>query len=65
MQMQDLDDIELLREYAERDSETAFAALVARHLNKVYSVAWRQTGNAHAAEEITQVGSVILATKAR
>jgi uncharacterized protein (TIGR03435 family) len=64
MQMQDLDDIELLREYTERDSETAFAEIVARHLNKVYSVAWRHTGNPHAAEEITQAVFVILATKA-
>ncbi len=65
MQMQDLDDIELLREYVAGDSEAAFATLVARHLNKVYSVAWRHTGNAHAAEEITQAVFVILATKAR
>ncbi len=65
MQMQELDDIELLREYAERDSEAAFATLVTRHLNQVYSAALRHTGNAHAAEEITQAVFVILATKAR
>lgn len=62
--MQELDDITLLREYAERNSEEAFATLVARHINKVYSVALRQTNNPHSAEEITQAVFVILATKA-
>jgi hypothetical protein len=33
--MQELDDIALLREYVERDSQEAFAALVTRHVNKV------------------------------
>jgi uncharacterized protein (TIGR03435 family) len=53
--MQQLDDIVLLREYLERDSEEAFALLVARHVKKVYSVALRHTGNPHSAAEITQV----------
>src|SRR5580700_8448497 len=63
--MQELDDIALLREYVERGSEAAFAALVTRHINKVYSVALRHTRNPHAAEEITQVVFVILAKKSR
>jgi len=63
--MQELDDIELLREYVERDSEAAFAALVERHINKIYSVTLRRTGNPHQAEEITQAVFVILARKAR
>jgi len=63
--MNEWDDSSLLREYAEHNSEAAFGVLVARHLNKVYSVALRQTGNAHAAEEITQAVFVILARKSR
>lgn len=38
---------------------------MARHINKVYSVALRHTGNPHQAEEITQAVFVILARKAR
>jgi len=63
--MQELDDAALLREYVERDSEEAFATLVARHVNKIYSVALRHTGNPHQAEEITQAVFVILAKKSR
>src|SRR5438046_899626 len=64
MQMQEPDDISLLREYAKNGSESAFTALVERHINKVYSVALRHTRNPHQAEEITQAVFVILAKKA-
>ncbi len=63
--MQDTADMELLREYVQRNSEAAFAALVTRHVNLVYSAAMRKTGNLHAAEEITQAVFIILAKKAR
>jgi len=63
--MQELNDDTLLRKYLECDSEEAFAALVTRHINKVYSVAMRHTGNVHQAEEITQAVFVTLARKAR
>src|SRR5689334_22486553 len=63
--MPELEDMELLREYTEDNSEPAFAELTARHINKVYSVALRHTRNPHQAEEITQAVFVILLKKAR
>ncbi len=62
--MQPTDDSALLRQYVENHSDEAFATLVAQHLNLVYSVALRQVGNPHQAEEITQAVFIILAKKA-
>ena len=63
--MQELDDSALLREYVEHGSEEAFSTLVTRHIDRVYSVALRCTGNPSQAEEITQAVFVILARKSR
>ncbi len=62
--MHDATDMDLLRQYADGNSDAAFAALVSRHVDLVFSAALRKTGNLHAAEEITQAVFVILAQKA-
>ena len=62
--MQEAADRELLQQYAHGNSNEAFAALLARHVNMVYSVALRKTGNPQAAEEVTQAVFIVLAKKA-
>jgi len=58
------DDLTLLQDFAVRQSEPAFAALVERYVGLVHSAALRQTGDAHLAEEITQAVFIVLARKA-
>jgi len=47
-------DNSLIAEFNGRCSEEAFAALVRQHVNLVFATAFRQVGDAGAAEEITQ-----------
>src|SRR5437899_3240428 len=62
--MESKSDSQLLREYAERGAEPAFAELVRRHTNLVYSAALRQAESPGAAAEITQTVFADLARRA-
>ena len=57
-------DRDLVRSYASEGSETAFRALVGRHVGLVFATALRQVGDTGLAEEITQNVFVHLARKA-
>ncbi len=57
-------DRDLLREYVERRSQQAFAALVERHLSLVYFAALRRTQNTGLAEDVAQEVFTSVAQKA-
>src|SRR3989440_10484898 len=60
------DDYQLLQRYAHEGSEAAFAELVSKYVNLVYSAALRRTGgDAHLAQDVAQLVFTDLARKAR
>src|SRR5437773_6097616 len=63
--MNNLTDQQLLGDYTGRRSEAAFAGLVRRHVDFVYSAALRMVRDAHLAEDVTQSVFVALAQNAR
>src|SRR5438876_3782405 len=62
--MNNLTDQQLLRDYTEARSEVAFAELVRRHVDFVYSAALRMVRDSHLAEDVTQGVFVALAKNA-
>jgi len=62
--MNELFDMDLLREYARARDAEAFAEIVRRHAGMVYTVARRVTGNNKDAEDVTQTCFLELARKA-
>lgn len=64
MDMDASDDRQLLQDFAEHGSETAFGTLVERHLGLVYASALRQLNDHHLAEDVTQAVFILLAQKA-
>lgn len=64
-EMHDQSDAQLLRVYAEHGTEAAFAEIVTRHTDLVYSAALRQVNSPDLACDVTQSVFTDLARKAR
>jgi RNA polymerase sigma factor (sigma-70 family) len=64
-EMQPKSDAQLLREYAESGSESAFTELVTRHTDLVYSAALRQVSSSDLARDVAQNVFTSLARGAR
>jgi len=62
--MNSLTDQQLLLDYAEHRSEAAFAELVRRHVDFVYSAALRMVRDPHLAEDVTQTVFIALSEQA-
>ena len=62
--MNPMDDWQLLRDYAQRNSEEAFRVLVDRYAGLVYHAALRQSGNPQTAQDVAQAVFIALARKA-
>ncbi len=58
-----MDDWRLLRQYAEQNSQEAFAALTRRYVDLVYSVCRRELSDPDLADDVTQAVFLILARK--
>ena len=60
-----INDKQLLQQYAQERSESAFGELVARHIDFVYSTALRVVnGDSHLAQDVAQTVFIDLARKA-
>ena len=59
-----MDDHELLREFASNHSESAFAEVVDRHINHVYTTAVRLVGDHAQAQDVVQAVFITLARQA-
>ena len=60
-----MEDHELLREYADHQSDKAFTELVGRHIDLVYSTALRLVRESHLAKDVAQTVFIGLARKPR